>query len=235
MWFSSNRPERPRRHPSHATVVAYVALLVAVLGIPATAVAAGALVHTRNIADGAVTAPKIRDGAVTNPKIRNGAVTGAKVATNSLGGGQINERRLRVTRIARRMRSTHAVAAPPSGLIADIPLVNNTYTQRARTTDVYQGMMRVRFPAGCTAEDHSRQVYLTIFNNGVNIGEAVVEDAGSGTVTAQQGFTLTPVGAFTTEEQQRNLTAEAYSYCDEPTQSFPVVQSVRIEVVRFFR
>lgn len=65
------------RRPSPALVVSIVALVVAMGG---SAVAATTLlIHTRNIADGAVTSAKLHDGAVTNHKLANGSVGLAKL------------------------------------------------------------------------------------------------------------------------------------------------------------
>jgi hypothetical protein len=55
------------RRPSPALVIAFLALFAAMGG---SAVAATKLIiHTRNIADGAVTNPKLRNGAVSNSKL----------------------------------------------------------------------------------------------------------------------------------------------------------------------
>jgi hypothetical protein len=71
--------KRPFR-PSHATVVAYLALFVALGG---TALAATSLPAN------SVGTRQLRDSAVSTSKLRNQAVTGSKVANNSLTGTQI--------------------------------------------------------------------------------------------------------------------------------------------------
>jgi formylglycine-generating enzyme required for sulfatase activity len=71
--------------PNHATVVAYLALFVA-LGGTAWALAAQS-VGTRELKTGAVTARKIDDGAVTTAKIEDGAVTAPKLGCEGNGGG----------------------------------------------------------------------------------------------------------------------------------------------------
>jgi uncharacterized protein YjbI with pentapeptide repeats len=71
--------------PSHATVVAYLALFVALGG--------GALAAT-NLAKNSVGAKQLRKNAVTGPKIKNGAVSGAKVADGSLTGADVQNQSL---------------------------------------------------------------------------------------------------------------------------------------------
>src|SRR6478672_5711960 len=67
--------------PSHATVVAYVALFVA-LG-------AGAMAAS-HLGKNTVGTKQLRKNAVTTAKIKNEAVTGAKVKKGTLTGTQIN-------------------------------------------------------------------------------------------------------------------------------------------------
>jgi hypothetical protein len=79
------------RRPNHGTVVAYVALFVALGG---TAFAATHLaknsVGSKQLKKNAVTTAKIKKEAVTTAKLKNGAVNGAKVADASLTGADIN-------------------------------------------------------------------------------------------------------------------------------------------------
>ena len=76
------------RHLTFANVTSCIALFLA-LGGAAYAAKTATKVKTRNLANGAVTAPKLRSGAVTNPKLRNGAVTGVKIAPATIGSGQL--------------------------------------------------------------------------------------------------------------------------------------------------
>jgi hypothetical protein len=105
------------RRPSHATVVAYVALFVALGGTSAYAAATidgddvidesltsddlandkavqgsdvidGSLVSA-DVLDGSLAAADLANSAVTNSKIRSNAVTGAKVFPSTLTGGNI--------------------------------------------------------------------------------------------------------------------------------------------------
>ena len=85
------------RRPSHATVIAYLALFVALSG---TAMAVKKIgpsglkknaVTTKKIADSAVTTPKIANSAVTEPKLANDAVSGAKLAPNSVGTNKLRD------------------------------------------------------------------------------------------------------------------------------------------------
>ena len=84
--------------PGHATVVAYVALFVA-LGTGGAWAAATIgpqdikdnAIHTRHIRDSAVKTKKIAQGAVTTSRMADGAVTGDKAGTDTLTGDNIDE------------------------------------------------------------------------------------------------------------------------------------------------
>jgi hypothetical protein len=74
------------KRPSHATVIAYLALFIA---LGSGAYAATQLpknsVGPKQLQKNAVATPKIKSGAVTEAKIGNDAVTGAKVDETTLG------------------------------------------------------------------------------------------------------------------------------------------------------
>src|SRR4029077_2177960 len=78
-------PGRPWRRPSHATIVAYLALFVA-LG--------GSAYAATSLPAGSVGATQIRAGAVTGVKLAKGSVTARAVADHSLTGQQIDVSRL---------------------------------------------------------------------------------------------------------------------------------------------
>jgi hypothetical protein len=73
------------RRPSHATVIAYLALFVALAG---TAVAAKKI-QSRDIAKNAVKTNKIADAAVSNRKIANFAVNTSKLADEAVTEDQL--------------------------------------------------------------------------------------------------------------------------------------------------
>ncbi len=77
------RSTRPRR-PFHATIVAYLALFIALCGT-AGALAGKNSVGTRDLKPKAVHASDLARGAVTLPKLRSGAIDGTKVRDGSLG------------------------------------------------------------------------------------------------------------------------------------------------------
>jgi hypothetical protein len=96
------------RRPSHAAVVAYLALFVALGGTGAYAANTigsadvidesllsqdikNAEVKTSDLANAAVTRDKLGAGSVINGKLGASAVTGSKVLDNSLGGADILE------------------------------------------------------------------------------------------------------------------------------------------------
>jgi hypothetical protein len=76
---------RSRIHrPSHATVVAYLALFIAAGG-GGIAVADHLRVRSSDIVDGQVKAPDIRGGAVGSSKVKNDSLTGEDIRESSLG------------------------------------------------------------------------------------------------------------------------------------------------------
>src|SRR5262245_17083789 len=81
-----------RRRLSPATVLASIALLVALGGTGVAAVEAtvpNASVGTPQLKASAVTAGKIAANAVTNVKIANSAVTNAKIGTNAITNSKL--------------------------------------------------------------------------------------------------------------------------------------------------
>lgn len=79
-----------RRRPSHATVVAYLALFVALGGTTYAAVSLPAnSVGTKQLRDGAVTASKLHPHAVGAEDVANHSLTGNQIASGSLTGAQI--------------------------------------------------------------------------------------------------------------------------------------------------
>jgi len=99
--------------PSHATIVAYLALFVALGG---TAYAATSLPAN------SVGTKQLRNGAVTTPKLRDQAVTGRKVANNSLTGTQINASTLgTVPNAAHAVNADRLAGSPASTFLAHCP------------------------------------------------------------------------------------------------------------------
>jgi hypothetical protein len=134
--MSSSPEPNHRRRPSHSTVVAYLALFVALTTGSAWAAATigpndieNNAIRTRHIQNGAVKAQKLANGAVTTGKLAQGsvktarisdrAVTGNKVAVDSLTGDNINESTLfQVPDAAHAVNADHASGANTLGGIA---------------------------------------------------------------------------------------------------------------------
>jgi trimeric autotransporter adhesin len=100
------------RRPDHATVVAYLALFVALCG---SAAAVSGKVRSRDIGKGAVTAPKIRNGAVTGIKIAPGAVGTSALAAGAVGSAQLAPGAVGSTQLAPGAVGTGALAAGAVG------------------------------------------------------------------------------------------------------------------------
>ncbi|NLT05162.1 MAG: hypothetical protein GXY03_02510 [Solirubrobacterales bacterium] len=114
-------PSRVRR-PRHATIVAYLALFVALGGtsyaainLPKGSVGTPQLkkgaVSAHKLKQGAVTARKLRRGAVLNRNIRRRAITGTAIRHNTLTGSQIDESTLATVPHADMARSLEGVTA----------------------------------------------------------------------------------------------------------------------------
>ena len=145
-----------QRRPGHATVVAYLALFIALGG---SAYAASHLgkktVGTRQLKGGAVTAAKLKKNAVTKAKIKDGAVDGSKIADGSVTGTEIDAASMPFSQIVHEARGSSTVPLP-TGTRTAYPLDNATYTQEAGRDDSFVGSLDVTIPASCTG---NRTVY----------------------------------------------------------------------------
>jgi len=103
--------------PSHATVIAYLALFVALSG---TAIAAKKI-GSDGLRKGAVTSKKIADAAVTTPKLANDAVTGGKLDNGSVGENKLAADAVTAGKLAQNSVGTNKIRdeAVESGKIAN--------------------------------------------------------------------------------------------------------------------
>ena len=146
---------KPRR-PGHATVVAYLALFVALGGSAyAAAHLGGRTVGTKQLKAGAVTAAKLKKNAVTKAKIKTGAVDGSKIADGSVTGTEIDAASMPFSQIVHKARGSSTVPLP-TGTKTVYPIDNAAYTQEAGRDDSYVGELDVTIPASCTG---NRTVY----------------------------------------------------------------------------
>jgi hypothetical protein len=100
--------------PSHATVVAYLALFVALGGTTYAAVNLPAnSVGTKQLRDGAVTGSKLHLHAVGANDVVNHSLTGSQIAGGSLTGAQINASTLGTVPNANELDGLPAVAFEP--------------------------------------------------------------------------------------------------------------------------
>jgi len=105
------------QRPSHATVIAYLALFIALSG---TAIAAKKI-GSDGLRKAAVTSKKIADAAVTTPKLANDAVTGGKLDNGSVGENKLAADAVTAGKLAQNSVGTNKIRdeAVESGKIAN--------------------------------------------------------------------------------------------------------------------
>jgi hypothetical protein len=106
------------RRPGHATVVAYLALFVALGG--------SALAATQ------ITGKQIKNGTITSADIKNGSIKGVDLKKNTLTGTQINEARLATVPTA--ANATNATNATNAGTVGGLTAAALKVTCPAGTT-----------------------------------------------------------------------------------------------------
>lgn len=171
------------RRPGHGTVVAYLALFIALGGSAYAASHLGSkTVGTKQLKGGAVTAAKLKKNAVTKAKIKNGAVNGSKIADGSVTGTEINAPTMPFSQIVHEARGNSTVTLPTNKKTA-YPLNNATYTQDPGRDDFYAGELDVTIPASCTG---SRIVYGQLTVDAADPAKAGPEEVvASGEFSAQ--------------------------------------------------
>ena len=123
------------RKPAPATVIALIALFVALGG---TTYAATSLPAN------SVGAKQLRNGAVTNRTLHTGAVTGSKVAPNSLTGTEINSATLGTV-----PNATHAISADRATNAA-----HTTNADHATNADKLAGSPASAYLPSCPGDLH---------------------------------------------------------------------------------
>jgi len=119
------------QRPSHATVIAYLALFIALSG---TAIAAKK-VGSDGLKKAAVTTKKIADGAVKTSKLGDDAVTGAKLDNGSVGEGKIASDAVTANKLAQNSIGTNKIrddavesAKIGSGAVVEAKIGNDAVT-----------------------------------------------------------------------------------------------------------
>ena len=162
-----------RLRPSAATVVAFVALFVALAGtafsvgskvpgkngVKSSDIAPGN-VKTNDLADGAVTTPKLAADAVTDSKLAGNAVTSGKLAANAVTGAKVGDDALSGADIA---YGTHVVSGSSTGgdgARADCPAGEIAVGGGADSADVADtGAVVSSFPMPISGQATSWQVF----------------------------------------------------------------------------
>jgi hypothetical protein len=172
----------PIRRPGHATVVAYLALFVALAG---TAVAAKKIqssdiaknaVKTKKIADAAVTNPKIANFAVNNSKLADEAVTEAKLAPDSVSGNKIQQASIGTGKLRQGAVETDKIA---DGAVTGPKLADGAVTgpkvadASLGLADVAQVVARVNLPTDGSIAQNTCE-HATVAAPGLQNGDDVL-------------------------------------------------------------
>jgi hypothetical protein len=163
---------RPRR-PSHGTVVAYLALFVALGGTTYAA----ATIGSNSIKNNAVLSRHIKDGEVKNPDLGANSVGGGKVIDNSLTGADIDQASLDLA-----TEPWHDVGSDPGDAV---PF-------RATSRCHWQNFEAGTFNAAAFTRDRSGFVHLKGLVNAVSKGVADQACGASGGVVDYYIFILPP-------------------------------------------
>jgi hypothetical protein len=199
---------RPRA-PRHSTIVAYIALILA-MGSPAIA---AALVGHANLANNAVWSNNVKD--------------------NSLTGADINESKLLVSRISNKIVGGQTVSAPQSPSSAPYPLNGGTYSQPKGSSELFVGNVKIGWTAGCVLNSGYRSVNVEFFVDGKSVGTAYASDSHSNSSIHSYQFLTIGGGFATASTATRHVTAQVSSSCDASSTSTPNVLGVVLDVIRF--
>jgi hypothetical protein len=126
------------RRPTHATIVAYLALFVAV----ATGGAYAAnTIRSSDIVDGEVRNPDLANLSVTTPKLASNAVTSTKVLNNSLAGADLAPSALT------RGRTISSSCNPESATFVDCGTLEVNLTRPSRVLIIASAMWNSQDPS----------------------------------------------------------------------------------------
>jgi hypothetical protein len=223
------------RRPSHATIVAYLALFAAVG--TGSAYAANT-VFSSDIVDGEVKSVDIGNGEVGSADVKDGSLNtfdvhtflGVDVVDNSLTGDDVQESTLGKVPAAGNADTLEgqslaqvksSVVARPEGNSsvpvgtqaspANYPLAGNTWTQPADSLQFTYGHVTVSFPAGhaCLPNAGSIKGNVSVLVDGVAVASLDFEGAGTRTFSLAQ-----PIPLFSPDtDTARTATVRAYDNC----------------------
>jgi hypothetical protein len=215
-----------KRHLNPATVIACVALFVALSGAAVAAKTASKnSVKTASIANGAVTTPKLRNGAVTAVKLRNGAVLGSKIAAGAIGSSQLANGSVRSGQLGGQVVTEPKIK---NGAVSESKLANGSVSSGKLTSSFLGQLVRnVTYVNVATGEDSEESKSITAecpsgklaIAGGARLGGELKSVAltGSNPFVAANG-SRTGWSAFAHETgtgQTENWSIEAFAVCAE--------------------
>jgi hypothetical protein len=215
---------------SPATVIAFVALLIALGG---AAYAAFKLpknsVKSKNIVNGQVKAPDLAKNAVQASNLKAGSVAGAALAPDAVDSSKVKDGSLTpndVANVLARIRGTGDVQTTSTG--ANYPLSNATWTQAANQPDLAVVNVNYTSPATCGGIGASFNS-ATIKIDGSFLATVVM--AATPASTTQNASALGVVPA-PTSATSHGLTATVAHGCSGASEAF-TVHSIDVDIVGF--
>ena len=181
---------RLKARPRHGTVVAYLALFLALAGgaVAAATIGSGDVVNNslksadlKNAAG--VKGADVKQSSLRGPDVRNGNVGGPQVAADSLTGADVNEPSLVVSQVVNRLGGPLGTPLPTP---APVPIPGGTYTQAANETNQLLAGGQVTFSPACI-QPRVASFYLLAdspvlaVENIVALGQVVDNNAGAST------------------------------------------------------
>ena len=134
------KPLSFRRRPTPGTVIALIALFVA-LGGTAEALHGHNSVKSDDIANGAVKGPEIAANAVKSGKIKNKEVKGSDIGTGAVGSDELRNR---------------AVSPAKTGVVKAAGVASSNATTAAAPTDLGGPSVTATVPSGALVEVYAR-------------------------------------------------------------------------------
>jgi hypothetical protein len=197
---------RSPSRPSHGTIIAYLALFIALGG---TAMASVIITSNSQVAQNTISGHKPPSGKHSN--LIAGSVNGQDVADNSLGGTDVNESSLLVSRmIAQPTGGTLSAGGLTTAGQTSYPISNATFTQLSNEIVEFVSQIKTTLATPSGSVNTICQVQVNLSLDGQPLGSqsspgTLSDQAATKTVARRQTLVL-PMGSASS---QHTVTATA--------------------------